>query len=125
MTEKTVVHRETEKRRKLIYVAFSVSLLLCVLPFPPYAPLADQAAAQTPDIHFVPTTAGVIDVMLGLAEVTSADVVYDLGSGEGDIVIRAAEKYGVRGVGIEIDSRLVKKSQERARKRGVADKVTF
>src|SRR2546426_4688725 len=81
--------------------------------------------AQTPDIHFVPTSRGVIDAMLSLAHVTANDVVYDLGSGEGDIVIRAAEKYGARGVGVEIDPQLVKRAKERARKRGVADKVTF
>jgi cyclopropane fatty-acyl-phospholipid synthase-like methyltransferase len=82
-------------------------------------------APQTPDIHFVPTSAGVIDAMLSLAQVTSADVVYDLGSGEGDIVIRAAQKYGAQGVGVELDPRLVSRAKERARKRGVADKVTF
>lgn len=81
--------------------------------------------AQSPDIHFVPSSGGVIDVMLTLARVTPDDVVYDLGSGEGDIVIRAAEKFGARGVGVELDQQLVKKAQERARKRGVADKVTF
>ena len=81
--------------------------------------------AQTPDIHFVPTSTGVIDVMLTLAKVTPDDVVFDLGSGEGDIVIRAAEKFGARGVGVEIDAKLVARAEERARRRGVADKVTF
>ena len=80
---------------------------------------------QSPDIHFVPTTGGIVDAMLTLAQVTANDVVYDLGSGEGDIVIRAAEKFGARGVGVEIDAQLVKKAEERARKRGVADRVTF
>jgi len=83
------------------------------------------SGGQTPDIHFVPTSSGVIDAMLSLAHVTADDVVYDLGSGEGDIVIRAAERYGARGVGVEIDPQLVKRAKERARKRGVADKVTF
>lgn len=80
---------------------------------------------QTPDIHFVPTTNGVIDVMLTLARITPEDVVYDLGSGDGAIVIRAAEKFGARGVGIEIDPQLVKTSNEKARKRGVSDRVRF
>jgi 16S rRNA A1518/A1519 N6-dimethyltransferase RsmA/KsgA/DIM1 with predicted DNA glycosylase/AP lyase activity len=80
---------------------------------------------QTPDIHFVPTSNGVIDAMLKLAQVTEKDVVYDLGSGDGAIVIRAAEKTGARGVGVEIDPKLVQESAERARKRGVADKVRF
>lgn len=81
--------------------------------------------AQTPDIHFVPTPNDVIDAMLKLGQVTSADLVYDLGSGDGAIVIRAAEKTGARGVGIEIDPKLVRSAGARARKRGVADKVRF
>jgi cyclopropane fatty-acyl-phospholipid synthase-like methyltransferase len=82
-------------------------------------------ATQTPDIHWVPTANNVADVMLELAHVTAADVVYDLGSGDGAILFRAAEKYGARGVGIEIDQKLVSAAAERARKRGVADKVSF
>jgi 16S rRNA A1518/A1519 N6-dimethyltransferase RsmA/KsgA/DIM1 with predicted DNA glycosylase/AP lyase activity len=80
---------------------------------------------QTPDIHFVPTTNDVADAMLRLANVTADDLVYDLGSGEGAIVLRAAEKFGARGIGVEIDPKLVKTSNDRARKRGLADKVTF
>ena len=80
---------------------------------------------QTPDIHFVPTPNDVIDAMLTLAHVTADDVVYDLGSGDGRVVIAAAEKYGARGVGIELDPQLIKAAGARARKRGVEDKVTF
>ena len=80
---------------------------------------------QTPDIHFVPTTNDVADAMLRLANVTAGDVVYDLGSGDGAIVLRAAGKFGARGVGVEIDPKLVKTANDRARKRGLADKVTF
>ena len=53
--------------------------------------------AQTPDIHYVPTPDAVVSAMLDLAGVTAADVVYDLGSGDGRIVIEAARKYGARG----------------------------
>jgi predicted RNA methylase len=81
--------------------------------------------SQTPDIHFVPTSNTVADAMLQLAGVTASDLVYDLGSGDGAIVLRAAEKFGARGVGIEIDPKLVKTATERARKRGLGDKVTF
>jgi SAM-dependent methyltransferase len=80
---------------------------------------------QTPDIHFVPTPSDVIDAMLTLAHVTADDVVYDLGSGDGRIVIAAAEKYGARGVGVEIDPQLVKAANGRARKHRVADRVRF
>ena len=61
-------------------------------------------AGPREEIPFVPTPVEVIDRMLELAEVKKGDVVYDLGSGDGRIVIRAAQKYGVRAVGIEMDS---------------------
>jgi len=81
--------------------------------------------APTPDIHYVPTSAGVADAMLRLAHVTSTDVVYDLGSGDGRIVIAAAKKYGARGVGVEIDPSLVKTARKKAESAGVADRVIF
>jgi len=79
----------------------------------------------TPDIHYVPTSSGVADAMLKLAKVTSTDVVYDLGSGDGRIVILAAQKYGATGVGVELDSELVKEAQKNAMKAGVSDRVRF
>jgi precorrin-6B methylase 2 len=81
--------------------------------------------AQTPDIHYVPTPDAVVSAMLDLAGVTAADVVYDLGSGDGRIVIEAARKYGARAVGIELDPELNKKAARNAQKAGVADKVMF
>jgi SAM-dependent methyltransferase len=85
------------------------------------------AASQQrpPDIYFVGTPQPIVDAMLRLARVTSDDVVYDLGSGDGRIVILAAQKYGARGVGIEIDPNLVARSREIAREAGVEDKVSF
>jgi SAM-dependent methyltransferase len=84
-----------------------------------------QAARQVPDVHFTPTRHAVADAMLRLASVTSQDVVYDLGSGDGRIVIIAAQIYGARGVGIEIDPALVERARLNAREAGVADQVTF
>jgi cyclopropane fatty-acyl-phospholipid synthase-like methyltransferase len=80
---------------------------------------------QTPDIHFVPTPSGIVDAMLRLAHVTSDDVVIDLGSGDGRIVIAAAKQYGARGIGVELDGGLVKEARDRARKAGVSDRVAF
>jgi cyclopropane fatty-acyl-phospholipid synthase-like methyltransferase len=80
---------------------------------------------RTPDIHFTPTRHTVADAMLTLARVSAEDVVYDLGSGDGRITIIAAQKYGARGVGIEIDPRLVAVARQLAREGGVEDKVTF
>ena len=78
-----------------------------------------------PDIHYVPTSNSVVDAMFTLAAVTADDVVYDLGSGDGRIPIAAARKFGARGVGVELDPALIKKSIENARKAGVLDKVRF
>jgi SAM-dependent methyltransferase len=86
---------------------------------------AQDRPAVTPDIHFTPTRHAVVEAMLQLADVTAADVVYDLGSGDGRIPIIAAQKYGARSVGIEIDARLVEQSQATAREADVADRVTF
>jgi protein-L-isoaspartate O-methyltransferase len=86
---------------------------------------AQKPAAPTPDIHYVPTSPGVADAMLKLARVTASDVVYDLGSGDGRIVIAAAKKYGARGVGVELDGELVKEARKNAMKAGVSDRVTF
>src|SRR6187402_2949901 len=83
-----------------------------------------QSRAE-PDVIYVPTPQAVVDAMLDVAKVTAADVVYDLGSGDGRIVITAAKKYGARGVGIEIDPALIRKSNESAAAAGVAGRVRF
>ena len=84
-----------------------------------------QVATRSPDVAFAPTAPAVVDAMLALARVNANDVVYDLGSGDGRIVIMAAKKYGARGVGVELDPKLVKISRQAALENGVADKVTF
>jgi SAM-dependent methyltransferase len=84
-----------------------------------------QPPARTPDIHFAATPQPIADAMLALAHVTKDDVVYDLGSGDGRIVVLAAQKYGAHGVGIEIDHRLVEISRQVAREGDVAGRVRF
>ena len=84
-----------------------------------------QAPARTPDIHFTPTRHHIADEMLKLANVGPDDVVYDLGSGDGRIPIIAAQKYGARGVGIELDPRLVEMSWRIANEAEVAHRVSF
>lgn len=83
------------------------------------------AVSDGPDVPYVTTPAAVVDSMLMLADVTRHDVVYDLGSGDGRIPIRAAQKYGARGVGIEIRPDLVEQARQSAREAGVADRVAF
>ena len=84
-----------------------------------------QLPQRTPDIHFTPTRHEVADAMLKIADVGPDDVIYDLGSGDGRIPIIAAQKYGARGVGIEIDPRLVERSWENANQAEVANRVSF
>ena len=77
------------------------------------------------EVPFVPTPPEVVDRMLEMAQVKSGDVIYDLGSGDGRIIIRAAKRYGVKGVGIEIDADLVQKANDNAFKEKVDHLVEF
>jgi len=89
--------------------------------------VALHAGAAVLDVPtpYIPSTRGNADEMLRLAAVTPNDVVYDLGSGDGRIVIAAARDYGARGVGIDIDAALVRESMENARRAGVAERTAF
>jgi SAM-dependent methyltransferase len=89
------------------------------------AAAALQLPQRAPDIFFVPTWQPVVYQMLELAEVTKDDVVYDLGSGDGRIVVIAAQKYGARGVGVELNPKLIEVSRQVAREAEVSDRVTF
>jgi SAM-dependent methyltransferase len=84
-----------------------------------------EAPVRTPDVVYVPTPQTVVDAMLKLAKVTASDVVYDLGCGDGRIVITAARQYGARGVGIDVDPARIKEARQNAVTAGVSDKVTF
>jgi tRNA G37 N-methylase Trm5 len=90
---------------------------------------ATGAVAQTEprgvDVPYVPTPPQVVDAMLRLAKVKRGDVLYDLGSGDGRIVITAAKRYGVRGTGVDIDPRRIQEANANARKAGVAGRVRF
>jgi precorrin-6B methylase 2 len=93
--------------------------------------VASLAAAQTsrpqraPEVPFVPTTEEAVQAMLKLAGVQKTDVVYDLGCGDGRIVIAAAKNYGARGVGVDIDPQRIREANENARKAGVERLVRF
>jgi tRNA G37 N-methylase Trm5 len=88
-------------------------------------PAAVAQSKTAPDVIYVPTPQPVVEAMLAIADVNQRDIVYDMGSGDGRIVITAATKYGARGVGIEIDPALVKKATENAAAVGVSDRVRF
>jgi SAM-dependent methyltransferase len=104
----------------------SAALALAALARP-LAAVAQGVAAPTrsPDVVFVPTPQDVVNAMLRLGEVKKGDVLYDLGSGDGRIVITAAQRYGVRGTGIDIDPQRIKEARENARQAGVEKQVRF
>lgn len=85
-------------------------------------------AQDTGPVHaapYLPSPVATVEEMLRLAQVGPADIVYDLGAGDGRVVIAAAAKLGARGVGVEIDARLVARARENAARAGVAERVRF
>ncbi|PSB53518.1 SAM-dependent methyltransferase [Chamaesiphon polymorphus] len=84
-----------------------------------------QAQPVEKDVPYVPTPTPVVNEMLRIANVKKNDVLYDLGSGDGRIVITAAQKFGTRGVGIDIDPQRIKEANQNAKKAGVTDRVQF
>ena len=89
--------------------------------------LARSQLAPQPrlDVPYVPTPDGVVDRMLRMAGVRASDVVYDLGCGDGRILVTAARRHGARGVGIDIDPRRIEEARANAEVAGVADRVQF
>lgn len=78
-----------------------------------------------PDIGYLPTPQEAVEGMLDLAEVRESDILYDLGSGDGRILITAAQRFGTRGVGIDIDPKRISQAIANASQAGVSDRVTF
>ena len=102
------------------------AFLFCsLLIFSAAPPLAQRPPLRAPDVPFDPTPRQVVDQMLELANVRKGDVLYDLGCGDGRIVIAAAERYGARAVGIDIDPQRITDSLANARAAGVLDRVSF
>jgi protein-L-isoaspartate O-methyltransferase len=107
-----------------------VGTLLLLAAGPPAATAQLPGTSPTADttdkdVPYVPTAPSVVTRMLEVADVSETDVVYDLGSGDGRIPIAAAEQFGARAFGVEIDSGLVAKARAGAREAGVEDLVTF
>ncbi len=84
------------------------------------APPLASAPTKRPDVVFVPTRPEVVDRMLQMAEIRTNDILYDLGCGDGRIVVAAAKKYGIKAVGVDIDPQRVKESLENVRSNNVA-----
>lgn len=94
------------------------------------APSASEASLpkkpeRTPDIEYVPTPQNVVDKMLEVVKLKKEDVLYDLGCGDGRIVVTAAKRYGVKAIGFDIDPERVKESRDNVKKGGVERLVTI
>ena len=110
---------------KLIAVAL-VTFAVAVLPLDAQSTAPpQQAPVRPPDVIWLPTENAIVTAMLKLAEVTKDDVVYDLGCGDGRIVIAAAKQFGARGVGIDIDPERIKEANAAAVRAGVSSRVKF
>ncbi len=103
----------------MLKLTFSAIVLLVFLPPSLSSPSAQNLAP------YIPTPEDVVERMLRLADVTRQDVVYDLGCGDGRIPIAAAKKYGARGVGVDIDPKLVAQARANAKSEGVEALVEF
>lgn len=85
----------------------------------------EDLPAQAPDVPYVPTPQVVVDEMLAVADVKPGDVLYDLGSGDGRIVVTAAQRFGVRGVGIDINPERIQEAEANAKEAGVQELTEF
>jgi len=101
--------------------------LLALFALASISPAFSQEARpkREPDVPYVPTPEEVVEGMLKAGNVKKDDVLYDLGCGDGRIVITAAQKYGTRGVGIDINPVRIKEARENAEKAAVTDRVKF
>jgi SAM-dependent methyltransferase len=107
------------KRASLIWI---IALALAASPGSAFQEVAPEKQLEVP---YVPTRYPVVDEMLGMAAVTKDDILYDLGCGDGRIVVAAARKCGARAVGIDIDPERIAECHEHATEAGVEDKVLF
>lgn len=123
-----MLHRSS-LRRLLVYGLLAVLLpLLGCVEKPDATPDASKTgfdSTLSKDVPYITTSQRIVERMLRLAEVSEDDVVYDLGSGDGRFVITAAQQFGARGVGVEVDPQLIRESRSKARLAGVSDRVSF
>jgi len=107
-------------RSRRIFCLLALCASLCAIPL-----WCQEQDPSNPEVPFVPSSHEVVGQMLKLAEVKPGDVVYDLGCGDGRIVIAAAKDFGARSVGVDINPERIRESQENAEKAGVAGRVKF
>ncbi|MEN6465724.1 MAG: class I SAM-dependent methyltransferase [Syntrophaceae bacterium] len=113
--------QNTGQKKKLLATALALAITACAALFPA---LLQSLDASGKDVPFVPTPDDIVEQMLALAQVGKGDVVYDLGCGDGRIVVAAA-KLGARGVGVDIDPERIRDSSNRAEREEVSGRVKF
>ena len=111
--------------KKITIAVTTIALLTAGLFFTCFADVTARKPARQPDVHFVPTPHETVEIMLRLADISKNDIVYDLGCGDGRIVIAAAKKSGVRAWGFDIDPVRVAESKANVKKAGVEKLVTI
>lgn len=112
-------------RQALAFCLIGIAASLAAFPAAAQNAGTQNAATQRLDVPYQPSPQYVVNRMLRLADVGKDDVLYDLGSGDGRIVITAAKEFGARGVGIDLDPKRVAEAKANAKKAGVEDKVQF
>jgi SAM-dependent methyltransferase len=115
--------RQPDRQRRALALGLPLVLGASGLLRP--QPALAQREPPRLDVPYVPTPQPVVDQMLEMAGVTARDTLYDLGCGDGRIVVTAASKYGARGVGIDIDPQRIREARENASRAGVANRVQF
>jgi SAM-dependent methyltransferase len=108
-----------------LVVAAALTALVLAAPACHRSTTAGERSSRTPDVVFVPTPDEVVKEMMDLAKVKPGDVVYDLGCGDGRLVIAAAKRGAAKAVGVDIDPDRIREAWANAREQGVADKVAF
>jgi SAM-dependent methyltransferase len=112
--------RSLRRALGLCLTPLTVSAIILTVPLAAQQPATSESLAP-----YVPTPQDVVDRMLALAKVTKSDVVYDLGCGDGRIVVTAAKQFGAKGVGVDIDPQRIKESEANAKAAGVQHLVSF
>ena len=114
--------RIPDPQRRAVAIALPSFVAGSTLALPLWA---QDSSRPKLDVPYVPTPQPVVDKMLEMAQVKKGDVLYDLGCGDGRIVITAARQFGARGVGIDIDPERIAEAKENAKSAGVSDRVEF
>ena len=117
-----------QSRRRTLLLSAAALGGMSLIPFGRALAQSGATATATPprlDVPYVPTPQEVVDKMLDLAKVGKNDVLYDLGCGDGRIVVTAAKERGARGTGIDLDPTRIAEAKENAKKAGVSERASF